>query len=173
MLLVMFMLTGGIQVSASGDTPVKTVDHVDLQRYTGTWHEIMRLPNRFQRHCVRDVSAQYRLLDDGMIEVINSCVDKKGNKDVANGIARVVNTTSNAKLEVSFFSFLGRHWFWGKYWILDLDADYQTVVVGHPSRKYGWILSRMTTISNERRQQLLDVLQQQGYDPAAFISSAP
>jgi apolipoprotein D and lipocalin family protein len=173
LLLVMLILAGCNDGAASGESTMKTVERVDLERYTGTWHEIMRLPNRFQRHCARGVSARYRLLDDGMIEVINSCVDKEGNKDVANGVARVTDTSSNAKLEVSFFSFLGRHWFWGKYWILDLDTDYQTVVVGHPSRKYGWILSRTATISDVRRQQLLDVLQQQGYDPAAFVSSAP
>ena len=47
--------TTGIAIAstAHGETqaagPLQTVDHVDLQRYLGTWYEIARYPNRFER----------------------------------------------------------------------------------------------------------------------------
>ena len=56
-----------------GDEDAATVPVVDLQRYAGTWHEQARLPNRFQKHCVRDVTATYTPQADGSIEVLNQC----------------------------------------------------------------------------------------------------
>ena len=35
--------------TAAAAEPLPTVPHVDLGRYAGTWHEIARLPNWFQR----------------------------------------------------------------------------------------------------------------------------
>ncbi|MEN3010918.1 MAG: lipocalin family protein, partial [Candidatus Bipolaricaulaceae bacterium] len=32
--------------------------------------------------------------------------------------------------------------FAGDYWMIELAPDYSYAVVGHPTRRYGWILSR-------------------------------
>ena len=37
---------------AQTPAPVRTVPSVDLDRYAGTWFEIARFPNRFQRQLV-------------------------------------------------------------------------------------------------------------------------
>jgi len=72
-----------------------------------------------------------------------------------------VDTTTNAKLKVWFF------WpFKGNYWIIDLNPDYQWAVVGEPSRKYLWILSRTPTMDGAIYQEILERLTQKGYDPA-------
>jgi len=76
------------------------------------------------------------------------------------GTARVVDATTNARLEVSFF-----RPFWGDYWIIDLDPGYRWAVVGHPSRNYLWILSRTPTLDEAVYQQLLAGLPAKGYDP--------
>lgn len=149
----------------------ETVSRVDLDRYAGTWYEIARLPNRFQDHCAGNVTAEYRRLDDGNIEVVNRCVDKKGALDEAHGVARVVDTASNAKLEVSFVSLFGWQLFWGDYWILDLDDDYSHVVVGTPSRKYAWILARTTSLPAEQWERSRRVLLRAGYDPEKLVKS--
>jgi apolipoprotein D and lipocalin family protein len=83
---------------------LETVARVDLDRYAGTWYEIARLPNRFQDHCIGNVTADYRQLENGRIEVINRCRDGDGAADEAVGVARIVDAASNAKLEVSFVS---------------------------------------------------------------------
>jgi apolipoprotein D and lipocalin family protein len=123
---------------------LNTVDYVELDRYLGKWYEIARFDQEFQKGCTA-VTAEYSMRKDGDIRVLNSCrlgsPDGKHKKSV--GRAWVTNKKTNAKLKVQFF--LSRFkipFFSGNYWILDLDDDYQHVIVGDKSRKYLWILSR-------------------------------
>ncbi len=149
--------------------PPVTVQHVDLNRYVGTWYEIAKIPNFFQKNCASNTTATYRIEKNGDIEVINRCVRKDGKVDEAQGVAEVVDTTSNAKLKVSFVSILGIHLFWGDYWIIGLDKDYRYAVVGTPSRKYGWILSRTPYISAGEKETIDKILIDQGYNPSDFV----
>ena len=124
--------------------PVETVTFVDLNRYVGVWYEIARYPNSFQEGCVGS-RATYALRDDGKVSVLNECYDGSlsGKLRSAKGKAWVVDKETNAKLKVSFFWF-----FAGDYWIIELDDEYTYVVVGHPKRKYLWILSRTKTMND-------------------------
>ncbi len=45
--------------------PLPTVPAVDLPRYLGTWFEIAKFPNWFQRKCVANTRAEYSLRSDG------------------------------------------------------------------------------------------------------------
>jgi len=142
--------------------PLRTVSHVDLARYVGTWYEIASYPQRFQKSCTA-TAAVYTLRDDGMIQVINRCNRDSldGRETIARGRARIVDRQTNAKLKVSFF------WpFWGDYWIIDLDPEYRYAVVGHPSRKYLWILSRTRSMDPLVYSGILERLTAQGYDVA-------
>jgi apolipoprotein D and lipocalin family protein len=152
---------------------LKVVNHVDLKKYTGLWYEIAKIPNRFQKHCKSSTTAHYKIREDGKIEVINSCVDADGEKDETEGIARVVDSNSNAKLEVSFVSILGINLFWGDYWIIGLDGNYEYAVIGTPTRKYGWILSRTQKLSDEKLKDAFEILKSQGYDTKKFEMSVP
>jgi len=166
LLAAMLFAHPGTAPAGSAGVPLETVSGVDLDRYAGTWHEIARLPNRFQKHCVADVTAEYRLRDDGRIDVLNRCRDANGEYDQANGVARVVDPATRSKLEVSFVSLFGWQLFWGDYWIIDLDPDYQHVVIATPSRRYAWVLARAQTLSSSTREQVQQVLRSAGYDPA-------
>lgn len=164
-LTVCLMSLMGCAPPAKDAPPLQTVDDVDLERYLGSWYEIARLPHRFQEGCVAS-KATYSFRNDGLIDVYNEC--RKGGVEgplkSVKGKARVVDTTSNAKLEVSFF------WpFWGDYWIIDLDPDYQWAVVGHPSRKYLWILSRTETLSSDIFEGIKQRLERQGYDLISLV----
>ncbi len=151
------------------ESEMKTVSSLDLQRYLGVWYEIARLPNRFQKACRKNTAAEYRLNEDSTIAVINTCTKENGDIITARGRAKIVDGKTKAKLKVSFVRFLGKNLFWGNYWVIGLDRDYQWAVVGEPSRKYGWILSRRPALSSEDRQAVNAVLQEQGYDPDQFI----
>lgn len=153
---------------AQDEVPPRPVDAVDLARYAGLWHEIARIPNRFQRTCTGPVTAEYALRDDGRIDVVNRCVRSDGSIDTARGVARVVEGSANARLEVSFVSFLGWRPFWGDYWIVGLGDDYGWAVVGAPDREYGWVLARRPRPDPATRASIADVLREQGYDPADF-----
>lgn len=140
---------------------LEVVEHVDLERYLGTWYEIASYPAWFQKNCTA-VTADYSLRDDGLIRVVNSC--RKGGLDgplkQSSGRARVVDPTTNAKLQVSFFGP-----FWGDYWIIDLDPSYRWAVVGVPSRKYLWILSRTPTMDDALYREIVGRLPERGYTP--------
>jgi apolipoprotein D and lipocalin family protein len=157
--------------SAAKQAPPETVAFVDLDRYVGDWYEIASIPNRFQKHCRGNTMASYRSIEQQRIEVINRCLDQDGALDTAQGVARIVDTASNAKLKVSFVSLFGWQLFWGDYWILELAPDYSYVIVGTPNFRYGWILSRTPTLSAEIRKQLDERLRAVGYDPAAFVDT--
>lgn len=158
-------------VFAEDQRTLQTVSQVNLNRYVGTWYEIARLPNWFQDQCAGDVTADYRQLNDGNIEVVNRCLDKKGELDEARGLARIVDPSTNAKLEVSFVSFFGWRLFWGDYWILGLGDDYEYVVVGMPSRKYAWVLARTTELSPKARSHVRQILIRADYDPEKLVTT--
>lgn len=147
---------------------LKTIDYVDLKKYAGLWYEVAKIPNRFQKHCVKETTAKYTLKANGEIEVINSCVDEDGKLDKTEGVARVVDKKSNAKLEVSFFSILGWRPVWGDYWIIGLDENYQWAIIGTPSRKYGWILARQPQLDQNTLEKIYSILKEQGYNPKYF-----
>lgn len=150
---------------------VVTVDNVDLGRYTGLWYEIAKIPNSFQDQCVSNTTAEYSLNDDGTIKVINSCRESDGETDKAEGLAQVVDTKTNSKLEVSFVSIFGFHLFWGDYWILGLASDYSYAVIGTPNRKYGWILSRTKKLPDDKLADAYEILKRNGYNPEDFVQS--
>jgi len=145
-----------------------TVKKVDLNKYIGRWYEIAKIPNSFQTHCAYGTTAEYKINEDGDIIVTNSCYDDEGKVDVAEGLAKVVDKNTNAKLEVSFFSILGIRPFWGDYWIIGLDDNYQWAVVGTPNRKYGWILSRISSLPDSTMENIFRLLKSQHYNPDDF-----
>ncbi|MFN3545002.1 MAG: lipocalin family protein [Thiobacillus sp.] len=145
--------------------PLPTVLAVDLDRYAGTWYEIARLPNPFQDQCVSDTRATYAR-DKDRITVLNECRVASGRFDSAQGIARVVEGSGNAKLRVSFF-----RPFYGDYWVLALDPDYRWVLVGEPGRKYAWILARSPQLDAATRDALLARAGELGFDRRTFITT--
>ena len=142
------------------------VKELNIERYLGEWYEIARFDHRFERGLV-GVTANYSLRDDGKIKVVNS-----GYKDSLNGKfsqavgkAKIPNPASEpSKLKVSFFWF-----FYGDYFVLELDEDYQWAVIGSSSDKYLWILSRSPQMNDELYQQILKGLTQRGYNVRQLI----
>lgn len=141
------------------------VSSVDLNRYAGTWYEIARLPNPFEKN-LKCVTATYALRKDGRITVLN-----KGHKisdpakiNTATGVAWIPDPKSLAKLKVQFF------WpFSGNYWIIKLDNDYKYVLVGDPSFKYLWILCREKAMDDQIYKMLLETAVKNGFDVSRLI----
>ena len=167
---IIFSLSSPQVVNADEDeiAEVQTVPFVDLDKYTGVWYEYARIPNSFQDDCVLNTTATYKIRDDGKIDVINRCIDADGDTIEATGIAQVVDNKRRSKLEVSFVRFFGINLFWGNYWIIGLADDYRYAVVGDPSRKYGWILTRNPGLTDEDFNTIKEILKSQGYTPENF-----
>ena len=151
-------------VLRNNDEPLQTVQYVELEKYLGKWYEIAAFPQRFQQGC-SDTFAEYSLNADGSIAVKNSCI-KDGKVSVADGEAHVVDKKTNAKLTVQF------QWpFKGKYWIIGLAHDYSYALVGHPNRKYLWILGRRPNMDNQTYNHLLAMAVIKGFDVRKLIKT--
>lgn len=136
---------------------------VELQRYLGRWYEIARYEQGFQKGC-EGVTADYSLRDDGQIRVLNRCRKPDGKVDDAEGRAKIVDTVSNAKLKVSFFGP-----FFGDYWVLDRADDYSWAIVGEPSGRYLWLLSREPVPAPARVEALYARARALGYDTSLLL----
>jgi apolipoprotein D and lipocalin family protein len=154
-----------MMIAANAEPPaLSTVPFVDLQRYLGTWYEIARYPNRFEKNCVAEVTATYSLRADGKIQVVNACRRGDGSHQEAKGWAKVVDKSTNAKLKVTFF------WpFFGNYWIIDLDPNYTYAVISEPGREYLWILSRTPQMDPAQYNSIVERLRARGFDPGKLI----
>ena len=141
------------------------VPEVDLERYAGKWFEIARLPNRFERSCASDVTATYALRDDGKIDVRNACRKADGSMKEANGTAKLRDAGGPAsKLKVTFF------WpFYGDYWIVRLDPEYNWALVGSPDRDYLWILSRTPSLTEAVYSDIVRSAAEKGFETSRLI----
>jgi len=140
-------------------TELETVQDLDLNKYCGTWFEIERFPHRFERN-LQCVSATYSLVGDGTISVYNRGYNfKKAKWTDITGSAKVPRQQFPGEIKVSFFKP-----FSGDYFVIDIDDGYQSVLIGSPSRKYLWILSRNVSLSEDRLLELRSIAKERGFD---------
>ena len=147
--------------------PLELVDSVDLERYQGRWYEIALLPNRFQKRCVADTCAEYTMLEDDRIQVINRCRQEDGSWSEVEGVARLADADGpTSRLEVRFaprwLSFLP--FVWGDYRVIALGEDYDYAMVGSDNRRYLWILSREPDLDAETLERLRAEAARQGFE---------
>jgi apolipoprotein D and lipocalin family protein len=159
-------LASGAALAQTDKPPLQPIASLDVARYMGTWYEIAKYPNSFQKKCVRNTRADYQTQADGGVQVLNRCITADGHTTEALGAARQVGPADSPKLEVRFapawLSFLPM--VWGDYWVIDLDAQYQLAVVSEPQREYLWVLSRTPKVDVAAYQALLARLGQRGFD---------
>lgn len=152
----------GCTAPLDGSSSLEVVANVDVERYMGKWYEIAKYPNSFQDGCYA-VTAEYELRDNGTVSVLNTCREADGRtlKSQIEGFATVADKSTNAKLTVYFFYPFG-----APYWIIELDENYQYAVVGDPTRRFLWILSRTPALDPAIYEGILQRLPEKGYDPA-------
>jgi apolipoprotein D and lipocalin family protein len=164
--LLLICLGSSQAIAQQGDQAVKTIATLDVPRYLGTWYEIAKFPNWFQKKCVGNTKAVYTAKADGNLRVLNSCKTSSGEISEAEGLARQIGGKDSPKLEVRFapewLSFLPL--VWGDYWVIDLDPQYQVAAVSDPKREYLWVLSRIPQLDPKAYEDLLQRLKQQQFD---------
>ena len=144
--------------------PLETVRHVDIKKYLGKWYEIAAFPQSFEKGCTC-TTAEYSLDQNGGILVKNCCV-RDGDLKISEGTATVDDKKSNSKLHVQF------QWpFSGKYWIIGLAPDYSYAMVGHPNRKYLWILNREPVMNSMTYNHLVLLAASRGFDIRKLVKT--
>ena len=162
MILISIIVAGFLSGQPTNELP--TVGEVDFHRYAGLWYEIARLPNSFEKG-LECVTAQYTVKDNGRIRVLNKGFSaKKGVFKTAKGRAWVPDDQFPGRLKVSFF------WpFAGNYYIIELDKHYNFALVGDPSRKYLWVLSRTGELDESIYLKLLDKARTHGFETGKLV----
>lgn len=168
------VIAWGVLLALSGCTvpppDIVAVPSVDLARYSGEWFEVARIPTSFEdamgRKCT-DVRARYTLRDDGRLDIHNTCrnLARDGAIEVSDGVGRAADDTG-ARLLVTFL------WpFSAPYWVIGLDADYRWAVVGVPSRRYLWVLSRTPELPEADLEAALAIAAAQNFDLSHLVKA--
>ena len=146
---------------------VTALPQLDLNRFTGTWYEVARLPSKPEKHCIGTPLALYALGDKpGRLQVVNSCPIKDGSTSIRNASGKVANKSGDGKLKVSYtFPFST------KQWVLATGQDYDWALVGTPNHKNLWIFSRSATLKPEAMAEAQSKATAQGFNMARLITS--
>ena len=126
--------------SCGKDIEQPTVTQLDSKQYAGLWHEIGRLPNRFEKDVVA-ATATYGVNSDGSFSVKNNGLKSNGERTEIEGAATQPDSKEPGKLKVRFDRFPA-NLFAGDYWIISLSQDYTRAMVGSPDQKFLWFLSK-------------------------------
>lgn len=162
-------LAHGAETAA--DAPLRAVAALDVPRYMGTWYEVAKYANFFQRKCVGETTATYSVGADGRVQVLNRCRTADGAFIAATAAARQIGAANSPKLKVRFapawLSFIPV--VWADYWVIDLDERYQLAAVSEPSREYLWVLARTPKVDPQAYAALLARLRAQGFDTQKLV----
>ena len=146
----------------------------DPAQYLGTWYEIARLDNRFEKG-LEQVTANYTLQADGSFKVVNRGFDpQKKDWSEAVGKAKFIDPSNadgsrTGRLKVSFFGP-----FYGDYNILIVDKPYYNYALVSSGKEYLWILSRTPQLTYPIKQHLIARAKELGFatEKLLFIRQA-
>lgn len=165
-LLMSIFMAGIFNACATNTIPkgAKAVTPFDKSKYLGKWYEIARLDFKYERN-LNNVTAEYTLIDDNTIKVVNKGYNTKKKKWVeAIGKAKFVGDANVAMLKVSFFGP-----FYSGYNVIALDNEYKYALVAGKNLKYLWILSREKTIPDNIKENYLKIAKRIGYNTEELI----
>ena len=148
----------------ASDQSIPAVENLNLKQYMGTWYEIARLPNHFERG-ISGVSADYSLLPGGEVKVVNRGTKNDQKKSIT-GVARKRNQSGSGELEVSFFKP-----FFNSYRIIKLGPDYRYSIVMGRNRQMLWVLGRQKQLSKEDREEIMKFLKYHKFPVEKLIHS--
>jgi apolipoprotein D and lipocalin family protein len=163
-LLGIGLLLGGCVAAGKHQPTVRTLS---LSAYAGEWHEIGRLPNRFERDLVA-AKAIYRPNNDGTIHVRNIGLKQDGSRTSIEGTAVIPDPEEPGKLVVRFHEFPANV-FAGDYWILDVNEDYTRALIGSPDLGYLWLLSKNPSDDRLNFAPQIEKARELGYETGRII----
>lgn len=153
---------------------MKASPRLDLERFSGVWHEMARLPNKAQRANDRQIKVSFVPLPHHPMQIKTTCV-----RENARPHERIELARRRYPIEEpgQFQRLTGPGWLrwmsssWSDYWVLSLDKDYASLMIGEPERRDLWIYSREATIERVTLEALKSRARGLGYDLAPLLIS--
>lgn len=147
------------------------VTEFELTRYYGTWYEIAAIRGFLQSRCARDTRSEYAPAENGAIAVRSRCLRADGTAETSEAQARALDPALPAVLKVTGVRFLGIWWYplGRESIVIALSPEYRWLATGHPSLRYGRILSREPALPDGALKSITATLLAEGFDPCAFV----
>ncbi len=140
------------------------VPRLDLDKLTGTWYQIARLPVKAEKKCLSDSTVLYALNDKpNTFQAGTFCVIKGGDLN-SNNQSGKMDKAGDGKLKMRRLVLLSR-----PYWVLATGPDFEWALVGTPNHKSLWILSRTATLPSELYAHLQTLAASQGFPVAKLV----
>jgi len=140
--------------------PLKTVDHVDIDRFMGDWYVIANIPTSIEKGAHNAIES-YRLDDDGSIATTFTFYE-----DGFDGQLKTYQPRGYVSDESD--AIWGMQFVWpirADYRIIYLDEDYSVTVIGRNKRDYVWVMAREPFIPTSEYAEIVSMLDSVGYNP--------
>jgi apolipoprotein D and lipocalin family protein len=140
--------------------PVRSVAHVDLDRFMGDWFVIASIPTFIEKDAYNAVESYER---SGDRQVATTFRFNKGSFD---GPLKTYKPTGYVSDDPSN-AIWGMQFIWpirADYRVMYLSEDYSRTVIGRNKRDYVWIMARTPVIAEADYKNLVDLIADQGYD---------
>ena len=159
------LVAGGAGIEAQTATPVSKLD---MERFTGTWYEMARYPNKDEKRCVSDVME---VIAQGAkanrMDIVRTCHNKDRYTDVKNIRAKAANKSGDGQLKTGLIWPLT-----SKYWVLALGPQYEWALAGTPNHKSLWVLSRLSRMRPEVLAEIKGMAVAQGFAPEKLVATS-
>jgi lysozyme C len=158
--LILFLL-----FISSNSLPI-TVNELNVTNYIGHWSQVYGAPtNTIFQGYGKCITADYGLLDNGYISVLNSQINKNNEIEKINGYAYYKNISDPGKLTVHLDGVPVD----APYWVIKLgevvDNQYQYSIITSPSGISLWVLTRDINKFNELyNDEVKDFLNQNNFN---------
>ncbi|RZL43598.1 MAG: hypothetical protein EOP00_22450 [Pedobacter sp.] len=149
-------------LSTEKNTPVAKLD---LKKYSGTWYSLYSIPTIFDKGS-RETTTKYTLNTEGYYNVVTT-YKKPNDEKIYSRNSKIFPSEegNNGELQAQFI--------WPikvDYWIIELAEDYSYVVVGHPDRKFLFIMSRNQTMPKKTHDEIVARCKAKGYEVAKLTA---
>ena len=148
---------------SSEPTVLKAVESIDVDQFMGEWYVISNIAYFAENNKVGSKTTYLRAPDNTYQDIFES-KDGSFNNETDKLIGSIKSTNvSNSKWESTFYWVIRF-----KFEVLEIDEDYQIVLLGHKSRDYGWVMARDKSISDEDYDKAMQTFKNNGYDTEKF-----
>lgn len=140
-------------------TAQQNPENINLNKFSGKWFVIGVIPTAFDKNW-EYVTETYTIKDENKIDIFTTYIKKgktKTNSVRSKGFPK--KEEKNVKWKVQFV------WpFKADYLIEEIASDYSYTVVGHPKKKFLYIMNRSGKMAEELYNELVERYSQKGYE---------